>query len=116
MKKYLYMKFILAIILLGLLGFSAISLAGGKLVQEHVETIYSEELYREASHIAQDPLIRSYRTIDNQATVYKDLCTLSAYQNSSIWQCESYALPSAPSNCVCAHCLPAAYETLNPEF
>lgn len=85
MKKYLYMKFILAIILLGLLGFSAISLAGGKLVQEHVETIYSEELYREASHIAQDPLIRSYRTIDNQATVYKDLCTLSAYQNSSIW-------------------------------
>ena len=85
MKKYLYMKFILAIILLGLLGFSAISLAGGKLVQEHVETVYSEELYREASHIAQDPLIRSYRTIDNQATVYKDLCTLSAYQNSSIW-------------------------------
>ena len=79
------MKFILAIILLGLLGFSAISLAGGKLVQEHVETVYSEELYREASHIAQDPLIRSYRTIDNQATVYKDLCTLSAYQNSSIW-------------------------------
>lgn len=66
MKKYLYIKFILAIILLGLLGFSAISLAGGKLVQKHVETVYSEELYREASHIAQDPLIRSYRTIDNR--------------------------------------------------
>ena len=49
MKKYLYIKFILAIILLGLLGFSAISLAGGKLVQKHVETVYSEELYREAS-------------------------------------------------------------------
>ena len=34
MKKYLYIKFILAIILLGLLGFSAISLAGGKLMQQ----------------------------------------------------------------------------------
>ena len=85
MKKYLYMKFILAIILLGLLGFSAISLAGSSLVQDHVEAVYSEELYCEASHIAQDPLIRSYRTIDNQAEVYKELCALSSYQNSSIW-------------------------------
>lgn len=85
MKKYLYMKFILAIILLGLLGFSAISLAGSKLMQKHVEAVYSEELYREASHIAQDPLIRSYQTIDDQTDVYNDLCTLSTYQNASIW-------------------------------
>ena len=85
MKKYLYIKFILAIILLGLLGFSAISLAGGKLMQEHVESVYSEKLYREATHIAQYPLIRSYQTIENQATVYNDLCTLSTYQNASIW-------------------------------
>ena len=85
MKKYLYFKFILAIILLGLAGFSAISLAGGKLIQKHVESVYSEELYREASKIAQDPLIRSYRTSDSRQEIYKNLSNLASYQSTSIW-------------------------------
>ena len=85
MKKYLYFKFILAIILLGLAGFSAISLAGGKFIQNHVESIYSEELYREAAKIAQDPLICSYRASDSRQEIYKNLSNLASYQSTSIW-------------------------------
>ena len=85
MKKYLYFKFILAIVLLGLAGFSAISLAGGKFIQNHVESIYSEELYREAAKIAQDPLICSYRASDSRQEIYKNLSNLASYQSTSIW-------------------------------
>lgn len=85
MKKYLYFKFVLAIILLGLAGFSAISLAGGALVQNHIESVYSENLYREASKIAQNPHIRSYLTAENRQSVYETLNTLSSYQDVSIW-------------------------------
>lgn len=85
MKKYLYFKFVLAIILLGLAGFSAISLAGGTLVQNHIESVYSENLYREASKIAQNTSIRSYLTAEDHQDVYDTLSTLSSYQDVSIW-------------------------------
>ena len=37
MKKFLFVKFITAMIFLGILGFTAISLVGTDLVEDHVE-------------------------------------------------------------------------------
>lgn len=52
MKKFLHLKFVFAFLLLGSLGFSIISLAGEVMTLQHVESVYSEQLYREATSIA----------------------------------------------------------------
>ena len=61
MKKYLYVKFVLTIVLLGIIGFTAISLLGNSLAQKHVESVYSNELYREATNIAQSRAAKYYQ-------------------------------------------------------
>ena len=48
MKKYLYIKFVLAFFILGFVGFFAIALAGSTMAEHHVEAVYSGQLYREA--------------------------------------------------------------------
>lgn len=40
MRKFLFVKFITVMIFLGILGFTAISLVGVNLVEEHVEGVY----------------------------------------------------------------------------
>ena len=47
MKKYLYIKFVLAFFILGFIGFFAVALAGSSMAQRHVESVYSNQLYRE---------------------------------------------------------------------
>ena len=39
MKKFLFVKFISAMIFLGILGFTTISLVGTDLVEDHVESV-----------------------------------------------------------------------------
>lgn len=84
MKKFLFAKFVAAMILLGLLGFTAISLAGTELVEQHVESVYSGRLYREAVKIAGHRAIKYYRESDTPAEFYEALCD-SVYENEEIW-------------------------------
>ena len=48
MKKYLYIKFVLAFFILGFIGFFTVALAGSSMAEHHVESVYSNRLYREA--------------------------------------------------------------------
>lgn len=85
MKKTLYLKFILAYAVFGLLGFIAISTIGSRLIQDHLEHRISEQIYREANTISFDDTVR-YRTATyNLASIYNNLSSLAAYQDAQIW-------------------------------
>lgn len=84
MKKFLFAKFITAMIFLGLLGFTAISLIGTNLVENHVESVYSGRLYREASKIAGQRAVKYYQEIDTPAEFYGFLSS-SVYEKEKIW-------------------------------
>lgn len=84
MKKFLFAKFITAMIFLGLLGFTAISLVGTNLIENHVESVYSGRLYREASKIAGQRAVKYYQEIDTPADFYGFLCS-SVYEKEEIW-------------------------------
>ena len=45
MKKYLYIKFVLAFFILGFIGFFIVALAGSSMAEHHVESVYSNQLY-----------------------------------------------------------------------
>lgn len=85
MKRLLYLKFIFAFFILSFIGFFTISLVGEHRIQKYMESIYSEELYREAVDIAQQRATGYYMGSGNLEEVYQNLCTLSSYQDSSIW-------------------------------
>ena len=84
MRKFLFVKFITVMIFLGILGFTAISLVGVNLVEEHVEGVYSGRLYREATKIAGQRAVNYYREFDTPAEFYEALCS-SIYEKEEIW-------------------------------
>ena len=86
MKKFLYVKYVLAIVILGLLGFCTIYFVGNRQVQKHLESVYSGELYQEATTIAQSHDVRYFQNDeerDNQ--LYENLCTLASYRHCDVW-------------------------------
>lgn len=83
MKKFLFVKFISAMIFLGILGFTTISLVGTDLVEDHVESVYSGRLYREASKITGQRAIKYYQNIDTPTEFYDSLCS-SVYEKEEI--------------------------------
>ena len=85
MKKYLYIKFVLIIVLLGIIGFTAISLLGNSLAQKHVESVYSNELYREATNIAQSRAAKYYQDSVTVENIFANLKTVASYQDAQIW-------------------------------
>lgn len=84
MRKFLFVKFVTVMIFLGILGFTAISLVGVNLVEEHVEGVYSGRLYREATKIAGQHAVNYYREFDTPAEFYEALCS-SVYEKEEIW-------------------------------
>ena len=85
MKKYLYIKFVLAFFILGFIGFFAVALAGSSMAQRHVESVYSNQLYREATDIASNRATKYYRETSSPENTYQNLCTVASYQDCSIW-------------------------------
>lgn len=86
MKKFLYVKYVLAIVILGLLGFCTIYFVGNRQVQKHLESVYSGELYQEATTIAQSHDVQYFQNDeerDNQ--LYENLCTLASYRHCDVW-------------------------------
>ena len=85
MKKYLYIKFVLAFFILGFIGFFTVSLAGSSMAEQHVESVYSNQLYREATDIASNRATKYYRETSSPENTYQNLCTVASYQECSIW-------------------------------
>ena len=86
MKKYLYVKYVLAILVLVLLGFCTIYLAGNRQVQKYLESLYGQDLYQEATAIARSQEVLEYYGKQEDITpLYDNLCTLSSYRRCNIW-------------------------------
>ena len=85
MKKYLYIKFVLAFFILGFIGFFTVALAGSSMAERHVDSVYSNQLYREATDIATNRATKYYRETISPEDTYQNLCTVASYQDCSIW-------------------------------
>lgn len=86
MKKFLYVKYVLAIIILVLLGFCTIYFVGNRQVQKHLESVYSGELYQEATTIAQSHDVRYFQNDEERdSQLYENLCTLASYRHCDVW-------------------------------
>lgn len=85
MKKLLYLKFVSFFLLFSFIGFFVISLTGEHLIQKHTENVYSQDLYVEASNIANHNAVRYYRGTDDLEDLYHNLHAISVYQSASIW-------------------------------
>lgn len=108
MHKKIIWKFILSYILIGVLGFIFLSTAVSSLIQNVIVSYESRSMYREASAIAGDSSLLSYRSSsadediksDRMTDLYNNLCRLALYQESEIWLVSSggviYLNTSAP--------------------
>ena len=85
MKKSLYIKFVIFCLFLGFIGFFTVSLLGPILVKRHLESVYSTNLYREASDIAQNRASLYYQNETSANSVFSSLKTISQYQDIEIW-------------------------------
>ncbi len=84
-RRTLYLKFILAYLIFGILGFLLIATLGSHMVEQRLETSISEDLYREATAISKDSLVQNNTSSSNLLSLKRYLTSLSAYQTSDIW-------------------------------
>ncbi|MCR2021293.1 HAMP domain-containing protein, partial [Blautia pseudococcoides] len=85
MKKSLYIKFVAFFLILGFMGFFAVSMIGPSMVENHLEDVYSGDLYREAASIAENRASKYYQEQASLDSVAMNLKTLSIYQDAEIW-------------------------------
>lgn len=85
MRKSLYVKFVSSYLILAFLGFFIISLIGPGMVESHLESVYSGDLYREAASIAENRASKYYQEQATLDSVALNLKTLSLYQEADIW-------------------------------
>lgn len=84
MKNALYFKFILAYVLLGILGFLTISTLGSTMIQNRILDTEGESLYKEAISIASIQANADYSNTSEVEETYNYLKALSNYQNAHI--------------------------------
>ena len=84
-KHTLFIKFILAYLIFGILGFLLIATVGSQMVEKRLEFSIGEDLYREATAISEDSLIQSNTSASNLLSLKHYLEALSEYQTSDIW-------------------------------
>ncbi len=85
MRRSLYTKFVIAYILLGILGFLLISTAGSKMIENQLIQEEGSDLYREASAVASSHGTLYYGNQSSIENLYASLKVLSSYQDSTIW-------------------------------
>ncbi len=84
-KHTLFIKFILAYLIFGILGFLLIATVGSQMVEKRLEFSIGEDLYREATAISEDSLVQSNTSASNLLSLKHYLEALSEYQTSDIW-------------------------------
>ena len=85
MRRSLYTKFVIAYVLLGILGFLLISTAGSKMIENQLIREEGSDLYREASAVASSHGTLYYGNQSSIENLYASLKVLSSYQDSTIW-------------------------------
>ena len=88
MRHSLYLKFILAYLVFGLLGFLVVATFSSRMTLRYLTEQRAESLYREANYISAN-FVRSYYSdspdAPSLATVYSHFQALDTYLNASIW-------------------------------
>ena len=85
MKKSLYIKFVTSFFLLGFVALMAVTLFGSDLVRKYLIDLYSGDLYKEATAIAESGTSREYMENVTVANIDINLKTLATYQGAVIW-------------------------------
>lgn len=84
MKKILYIKFLLAYLVFGILSFVVISTIGSKLIEDQLVNETSNSLYQEVHTLADWQSVKRYRSPSAQETLYRSLTGIAAVQNADI--------------------------------
>lgn len=85
MRKTLYLKFILAYIIFGFFGFVVVGSFVSSMITDHLTREKSEDLYREATIIANTYANDLYNSQTSLDTVSSQISALSRYIKSTIW-------------------------------
>ena len=84
MKTTLYLKFIAAYIVVGILGIITLSTFGSNMIQKSVTKYLGDSLYKESISIASHEADRDYSQEEDVRDIYKNLSILSDYQGARI--------------------------------
>lgn len=85
MRRTLYLKLILAYIIFGLFGFIMVSTFASSMTLEHLKREKAEDLYREATLIANTYATDLYNNQVSLDTVQKQINAISTYIGAKIW-------------------------------
>ncbi|MBR6390751.1 MAG: two-component sensor histidine kinase, partial [Lachnospiraceae bacterium] len=85
MRKTLYLKFILAYIIFGFFGFVVVGSFVSSMITDHLTREKSEDLYREATIIANTYANDLYNSQTSLDTVSSQISALSRYIKATIW-------------------------------
>lgn len=85
MKNALYLKFVIAYLILGFIGFFTISTLGSTLIEHKLVDFTSSSLYKEANAVANTHAAKYYTDQSSLNDIYDNLTALSSYENSEIW-------------------------------
>ncbi|MDD3338763.1 MAG: HAMP domain-containing sensor histidine kinase [Lachnospiraceae bacterium] len=89
MKKVLYVKFIIAYVILGVLGFFTVSTLGSRLIEDRLIEQTSESLYQSAYSISSSHAAKYFSKANSLNDLYDNLTTVGTYQDSVIWIIDS---------------------------
>lgn len=85
MRRTLYVKFIVAYLILGCLGIVVTATVGAHMIEKQLIKTQSASIYREANDIASNNLVRYQASSNNLETIFTSLKAVAAYQDSQIW-------------------------------
>ncbi len=85
MRRTLYLKFLLAYLIVVVVGFIVSALIGSRVVEQNLIRRESEAIYQEAVTIASSDRVRYQTSQLTLQTIYDSLSDLSAYQDAEIW-------------------------------
>lgn len=85
MRKTLYVKFILAYLIFGVFGFVMVATFVSSMTLEQIKREKAEDLYKEATLIANTYAADLYNNEVSLDTVHRELAALDVYMDSVIW-------------------------------
>ena len=85
MKRRISLRFLEAYILIGLVGFLLITLAGSRMVESVLEEDISSGLYQDAHNEAENQAVKSNLSSSNLSRIQSNLYMLSQYPSVIVW-------------------------------
>lgn len=84
MKKILYLKFVLAYLCFGILGFILISTYGSNIIEEGLITDTSKSLYQEVYNLSDWHSVKQFRVVGSQSILHRNLSSIAIFEDADI--------------------------------